>query len=276
MDAEIAASKPFTLVIGPHRREFIMHSAKVAGLSPALKALVNGPMREGVEGRVEWDFLDDLSFLCFFNYAYTNRYDATKIKADAKPGMSASSNPDLSVTTVLDTKMVVKFDDGQFTSRGWPVRQTSRVKPRKDILSKRAALWTHFCCLKKPRDDPDERNEEAIIAGGELPPEQLVCNAKLYAFADYYGIEDLKVLAYNKLHKDLRDAAECRLRLSNVVSLLQYCCDRPVPDELKELVVLYVACQFDNIWKEEGFQDLLATHGDLSVAIIGELRGLLE
>ena len=71
----------------------------------------------------------------------------------------------------------------------------------------------------------------------------LQCYAKLYTFADYFGIGSLINLAFNSLGEALI-TFDCRGGpASDVVALIQFYYNRPVPDELKWLVTLYGAAK---------------------------------
>ncbi|EOO01092.1 hypothetical protein UCRPA7_3362 [Phaeoacremonium minimum UCRPA7] len=75
---EIFTSQSFQFLVGPEKRKFMLHKEILARLSPALDALLNGSMREATEGVVEWDDLDEDTFVRFGQYAYTGEYDAAE------------------------------------------------------------------------------------------------------------------------------------------------------------------------------------------------------
>lgn len=83
-------------------------------------------------------------------------------------------------------------------------------------------------------------------------------------------------LSYNNLHQSLVSLSLHSEALASVVALVQYCYETLVPDDLKELVVLFAACEVERLWKGEQFQDLLNTHAHLGKAIIGALLNRLE
>jgi hypothetical protein len=73
------------------------------------------------------------------------------------------------------------------------------------------------------------------------------------------------------LHK-LREAlAAFKLedkRVEDIMELLRFCYDDIVPDQLRSLVGLYVACKVDELWGSSDFREFTGTHGELSVALI--------
>lgn len=64
-------------------------------------------------------------------------------------------------------------------------------------------------------------------------------------------------LSYNKFHQSLIDLNLHAKSLADVVALAQYSYERLVPDDLKELVVLFAACEVERLWEDEQFQDRL-------------------
>lgn len=71
----ISSARPILFKIGPKKREFFIHSALVASLSPSLKQLVDGPWAESTSGVVEWEHVDEATFVHFCQFAYTTSYD---------------------------------------------------------------------------------------------------------------------------------------------------------------------------------------------------------
>ncbi|KAF3023695.1 hypothetical protein E8E14_013821 [Neopestalotiopsis sp. 37M] len=53
-------SKPFRFIVGPEKKEFMMHSTIVANMSKPFDALVNGSMKEAREGVAKRGALDNL------------------------------------------------------------------------------------------------------------------------------------------------------------------------------------------------------------------------
>lgn len=86
----------------------------------------------------------------------------------------------------------------------------------------------------------------------------------------------LMTLSYNKLHQSLVDLNLHAKSLADVVALAEYSYDMLVPDDLKELVNLFAACEVERSWKYERFQTLLDTHAGLGKAVIAALLTCLE
>ncbi|KAK6839826.1 hypothetical protein PG987_005692 [Apiospora arundinis] len=72
LSQSIAASGPFRFLIGPEKKEYMMHTELVASLSKPLKALLTSGMAESCKRVVEWPDVDETTFLRFFQFAYTD------------------------------------------------------------------------------------------------------------------------------------------------------------------------------------------------------------
>lgn len=62
-------------MVGTHKKEYSIHEASLSHLSKPLKVLLNGPLREAQELRVEWPDVDEKTFVRFVQWAYTKHYD---------------------------------------------------------------------------------------------------------------------------------------------------------------------------------------------------------
>jgi hypothetical protein len=86
-------------------------------------------------------------------------------------------------------------------------------------------------------------------------------------------IPPLKQLALTALREELRihfyDLKKIPEIAPAATALLQYCFNNPAPEKLRKLVSLFAACIITDLWKSDGFQDLLESSRDFSTAIIG-------
>lgn len=158
-----------------------------------------------------------------------------------------------------------------------PVTTKTAMKNKKSPKppSKQELLWKRRIALRRTSLNLDgNRPAWKTKAGSEAG--HLLCHAKVYVFAECYGITQLMTLSYNKLHQSLIDLNLHAKTLADVIGLAQYSYETLVPDDLKELVVLFAACEVERLWKEEQFQDLLGTHSGLGKAIIGAVLDRLE
>ncbi len=95
-----------------------------------------------------------------------------------------------------------------------------------------------------------------------------LAHARLYVFADKYGIESLKHLSLHKLHKTLITFTLYKARIRDVIELARYAySDDHTPeyedgvDELRALVSQYITCEIDTIGQSKEFISLLEEGG---------------
>lgn len=93
-----------------------------------------------------------------------------------------------------------------------------------------------------------------------------IAHARLYIFADKYGIPILASLSLHKLHQTLMNFTLFTKRTVDVIALVQEVylntADRDEGDHLRDLVTSYVACEIDTIGKSTEYLTLMAEGGD--------------
>lgn len=65
-------------MLGEESEEFLVHSEAIARLSPALNALMNGPLQESQAELVRWNDVEPEDFIRFCQFAYTGNYTLSK------------------------------------------------------------------------------------------------------------------------------------------------------------------------------------------------------
>ncbi|KAJ6780550.1 hypothetical protein PWT90_06638 [Aphanocladium album] len=282
MDAALAASEPFSFVVGEERREFTIHSVIVANQSECLKKLVNGHFLEGTAKKVLWTHVEELTFICFWRYVYTGNYTVqsgddplegsvwgrmSEAFTD-RPGVDSSKALN-ALASVANAEPTVERESAAPAEDEWTSFAVSKKKKKAvEKPTKQECLWSTFILLRKqgvPNTAEEKGNQRA----------HLLQHAKVYTFADCYGVTPLMMLSYNKLHQSLIDMKHA-WTLTEFVALARYCYESLVPDDLKILIVAFTACMIERLWDTEQFQDLLAAHGELSKNVIGSLRSRLE
>ncbi|KAH7199100.1 uncharacterized protein B0J16DRAFT_393237, partial [Fusarium flagelliforme] len=92
-----------------------------------------------------------------------------------------------------------------------------------------------------------------------------------YTLADRYAVTRLIEISRTKLHQSLTDLPISKEANSDAVELVRYAFEELVPDRLRDLVVHYIACVVEHLWKIKEFQELVGNHGSLSKALIGTM-----
>ncbi|KAG6030218.1 hypothetical protein E4U40_008035 [Claviceps sp. LM458 group G5] len=88
----------------------------------------------------------------------------------------------------------------------------------------------------------------ATSLGGSIDTDYsdfFIAHAKIFIFADCYGVAKLLDLALQKLHGALCGFRLSRNRMNDILALVRFCYERPGPEKLKRLVASYSAAIID-------------------------------
>ncbi|KAK7946763.1 uncharacterized protein PG986_011084, partial [Apiospora aurea] len=277
----IAASGPFRFLVGPEKKEYMMHAELVARLSEPLRALVTGGMDESWRGVVEWPEVDEATFMRFFQFAYTGHFDAEAPEPPPpkSPRLSEAApeepfeEAELGVETGYDA-----FGNVRLVQR----RKMRMAKKAWNTLEKsQTNLWTSFKELytpleirptdwSLPEQDPTADFTRVFLA-----------YARLYVLADEKGIQGLADLSLRRLHRTLVHFNLQVKDADSIASLVEYCfentCDKGAEqDGLRRLVCLFSACKLEILWTSEVFRRVFVETGDFSVGVVGMLLARLD
>ena len=113
--------------------------------------------------------------------------------------------------------------------------------------------------------------------GGEqgYTPDLFVSDARLYVFADYYGIERLAKISLWNLERSLAtfDLVDDNT-VNDAVKLLIYCFEDDRPEQLRKRMAQYASRKAKQLMKNPAFCELLGGNNGLSVAMIRRMVGL--
>ena len=303
----IATAKPFRFLVGDAAVEFFAHSDIVARQSKSLATLINGKMKEAHDGCACIEDVDVETFARFLEYCYTGDYAA----AEHAIVLDAASIQQATTAAASDTALASQqgesngfgggfqeaeldpFDMFSYAGKkakrkkamayGWeepiPEAQTVPCAP----LQQKA--WQKFKNLswEAPPQVPKlptyqaRANEEAC----EDYTDVFLSHARLYVFADVYGIERLRVLSLQKLHKSLTNFNLFPERATDIALLLQYTYHhtperKDALDDLRALVVKYVCCNLEKIRSNDIFRETLKAENASSVDLLELLQTRLN
>ncbi|KAH6617460.1 hypothetical protein F5144DRAFT_616062 [Chaetomium tenue] len=272
---KIASSQPYRFSIGPRKRQFTMHSAVVEAQSPVLNTFVNNTkFKEAGERHAELHDVDEDTFITFIQYAYTGAFEVAG---------TATHQRDRLMDAALKDCARNDDDDGGW-SAGYdarPARFVSQGPGRRRKPDPWATFRTAVAAARPKGYRPP--SEEVVIEPGDDVADMLIRYTRLYLFADCYGIDRLMGLSLYSLGRTLI-ALGLNVKGGNeemvedVVALLQFCYDGsdPAPDPLTSLILRYVACNAERLWKNSEFQKLLAAHAELGASLVGLLVERLD
>ncbi|KAG6078058.1 hypothetical protein E4U16_001692 [Claviceps sp. LM84 group G4] len=270
---EIITFKPFKFVVGKEEKEIYMHSALVAKWSKVLDKMMNGLFIEGQQGYAVLADEDVKTIAAFAEFVYTGDYH---LSFDESPPDSPKSH----------SKAACRDNDeelGRPLNDHWNAFATSEEygyrKPSSGSVT--SSYRCIECCYTWNYHTKQCPNCRFHVQGPQAPPapvlnagsmrtdysELLVAHAKVFVFADCYGIEALVNLSMRKLHQALCGFRLSKARVADILALVRFCYERPGPDKLKKLVASYSAAIMDpgvSKLMADCFQQLLKERGDFA------------
>lgn len=294
-----------------------------------------------MNGKVKWESVDEGTFICFWQYAYTGNYDEptvadadagerTTVLGDVKSPMDSKEEgvkepdeptepepepeprpepepePELAESEPTASEPAATTEEPE-TVAAEPVPAESTPEPMVEVndpwddfmstmekkdkkkkreskfmveppLSKQEQLWAKLVALRRTSGSPEASHlsEDTEVRAASETEVQLLCHAKVYVFADCYGIVPLMTLSFNKLHGSLVNLNLHAESLAGFVALMQYCYETPVPDDLKNIVLLFAACEVERLRNNKKFEDLLDAHAQMGTDMFWAVLDRLE
>lgn len=184
-------------------KEYIIHSARLARMSPTLKRMVDGAMMDADELRLSFD-TDNRTLALFCEFAYTWCYTV-----EPKPQGETSTRIDEHEAEDTD-EIEVKTEGSCTLTAGSTSRDQGLIRENEDAdedHEDEADSEISSICQEEHETDEDKANElssplpgsqDAI--GKDFPTQACIAHARLIIFADFHGV------------KYLASDADCQLR----------------------------------------------------------------
>jgi hypothetical protein len=293
--------------VGEDKKAITVHAQAIAKQSHGLDVLMNGKMSEAENGEtILKEVLED-TFVRFCQFAYTSDYETPAFtlsgKLESAHGLSSRTTSrssslsrsnarsvalqavELQPEPVPETELVVeRLPDTVSEWNGWG------LEPKKDkkLASKSVALRRKLD--KKEYDIKTARSASMArceIRENELSVEDytpvFLGHARLYVFADEWGIEELKTLTLHKLHHTLITFTLFEARRTDIVELAKFAySNENTPDledgvdALRALVIHYVTCELESLIESPEFLSLLEQEGQFSRDLVKMLMKRIE
>jgi hypothetical protein len=157
----------------------------------------------------------------------------------------------------------------------WPQKRKNPKKPSKGSLLRQSlhdqlydteTIRTILAARCEVRQNSNPTEDYTTVFLG---------HAQLYVFAEKWGIKSLKTLALCKLHKTLTTFTLYAARRPDVVELLRYTFSNnhtpdlvDAVDDLRSLVMLYTACEVENLIHCPEFLSLIGEGGQLAQNLV--------
>ncbi|KAG6156497.1 hypothetical protein E4U51_008228 [Claviceps purpurea] len=280
----IITFKPFKFVVGKEGKEVYMHSALVARWSKVLDKMMNSPFIEEQQGYAVLADEDVRTVAAFAEFVYTGDYHLPSVEAplDSKTGRGGMTKPysgiesdrlsDSGTESDCETESHDTSDCRDNDKPGPGVVQsvlgdaiTAAYVQSVAIIGKLEAQPATAPPLAPPSAPP-----APVLNPGSMRTdysEFFIAHAKVFAFADCYGIDALMDLSMRRLHQALCGFRLSKTRVGDILALVRFCYERPGPEKLKRLVASYSAAIMDpgvSNLMADCFQRLLKERGDFA------------
>ncbi|KAG5961939.1 hypothetical protein E4U56_003612 [Claviceps arundinis] len=276
---EIIAFKPFKFVVGNGEKEIYMHSELVARWSTVLDKMMNSPFIEGQQGYAVLADEDVRTVAAFAEFVYTGDYQFHL--PSVEPPLDSKTEPDSGSESDNGIECHYESDYGNNDQElGRPLNDHWTAF----ATSEEYGYWKHSSESVTPSTARFWLEAPSAPARPSVPPapvlnpgsmrtdysEFFIAHAKVFAFADCYGIDALMDLSMRRLHQALCGFRLSKTRVGDILALVRFCYERPGPEKLKRLVASYSAAIMDpgvSNLMPDCFQQLLKERGDFAAGM---------
>jgi hypothetical protein len=287
MCLRIIRSGQFTFLIGEEQKPIVVHAAALAAISTQMASLINGRMKEAETRCAELKDCEVDDFVRVCEYAYRGDYTVPSWEIEQAP-----ERTDEQGSTAMDENtentMNLRLSQAELSDE-WASLPRIKKKGKKRIFDSGDELspGVRKCSKSELRALLDGRNylidENPKIAildqckpRSNTEPNQcfvpvFLAHARLYSFANMRFIDPLKALALHKIHITLMGFKLYERRVGDIMELARYAYhgestpsrkDDGTVDELRGLVVKYIACEIDTVGKCPEFQEMMEQGGE--------------
>ncbi|KAF1838836.1 hypothetical protein BDW02DRAFT_564687 [Decorospora gaudefroyi] len=228
-------------------------------------------MRESETGSVEYADMEPDDFSRYVEYAY--RYDYTVPSCGLDDRVTKEEVLEEEARLAEERLETARLEEAIPET---PVLFSSKSQKRKaKMLSASITPRTNFVRRNSvTRNEPKASMLDNFEPQGNNSPEQdftlvFLAHARLYTFAYMRLIDPLKRLALHKLHKTLLGFQLYKRRIGDVIELARYAYgtgeDRKEDgtiEDLRKLVMEYMACAVSTFGKHDDFVSLLEEGGE--------------
>lgn len=292
----VSSSPNLRFLIGKDNAEFFLHPALASHHSIPLEAMMHGSMKEAKEGSATIGDVDEDTFSRFCEYAYTGDYTAAEhsallhsIGAEQQGTMVAIEEEKVEEQQTIDVQMAVTNDYSSYTGKKKGKKRTNEqagyyqevaryydtFEAPKQVVAARQIPdpFKAFSDRSWPRDST---RLSSSCRPNEGPCEDysdvLLSHAKIYVFADKYDIPALRSLALHNLHETLVTFTLYTESVPDIAILFRYVCENTPErddciDQLRALVIEYVACYVEKMTSNEVFEEVLRSDSSASIEL---------
>lgn len=226
-------------------------------------------MAEAREGCATLDDIDERTFVRFAEFLYIGDYHpAEPNSVDTEGSAQGSLMPsDLAMEDRAEEALPISdnlsvqplstendFFDQPFTSKRY-----KKAPPPRPYKTEQTWLAFQHLSFAAPQTTTARRIDWSCDEGLS---EVLISHAQLYALAERYDIQSLRVLSLQRLHKDLTDFEVRPSNAGDIIALLRYVYENTPErinetDALRELVSHYIVCKLESVATNETFKRVI-------------------
>lgn len=272
-------------LLGQDKTPMIIHKVLVEDLSINLRNLVSGHMEEAQSGAVDWNHMEESTFILFAEFAYTGDYalgseSLFEVSSGSEPTKMESEETHANYFRE-EFSVVQDAEDGLVIAECEPVdayedrwssassqkrcRRCKRLPETKPVQT--APAKQTFSSLKFPF--PSNLIQHYKVRPNASPTEDytpiLLGHARMYVLADAFDIPTLADLALHKLYETLRSFTLYEDRYDDILELVRYIYDDNTKgrhDRLRDLVLWYLASEAKPLIKSEKCLELVQELGE--------------
>lgn len=271
-------------------------------------------MKEANDHCVHWEDVDEKTFLRFAQWAYTGEYspaEPDRIIAPAQPAtLKMSSAPKASADNIAKSlasfNMVSEHEKKDKCDHCGVALRSNKSRQCDSCCTNFSTLYCSNCyhyqefnCSQCRKTPPKMSKKQSMIQAfndntaflsptilhaprknresSEEYSEVFLSHARLYTLADKYDIPDLRKLSLHKIYVSLEEFILYPNRIGDVINLATYSFENTIAgDRLRNLLVDYCACIFEDMLENEGFKSLVDISPDFAFELIKKLRNRLD
>ncbi|KAI1089561.1 hypothetical protein F5B19DRAFT_504524 [Rostrohypoxylon terebratum] len=262
----------FKFIVGPNKKEFLVHADVFARLSGPLNALINGKFTEAERGYTTWDDVAEGTFKRFAQFAYSGDYDSIKPKHSSEPEIeekatSVGIDPQVAQAGSISPPFLQlnlspgvgpKQDDGYRWVLPYSIHDMYRDKKKNQTisitrlrlrLSKKGyrefsnhdgrvatvdALmkWYGEIGLANDSFNNEIKKDDLGTKTCENIREIIFCHAELYVLADKYLVNELARVATIKMGKLLHTLQWTQNMIRHIANLIPYVYENTMPGDM--------------------------------------------
>ncbi|KAI1081876.1 hypothetical protein F5B20DRAFT_36468 [Whalleya microplaca] len=246
------ASKAFKFLIGPNASPFNVDKETFAAISPVLRTLMTGKMREAIDGCAVWEDVEVDDFVGLCEFAYTGDYAVPNIDQTAK-------------------KFPVRPNDEADIEKYYKNLNIMRIVDFPSVSQSVSPGCGHTLFLRKFREKCVPLSNIRHLAVPKITTsspdwtETFMRHARMYVLGDRYDVEGLRNIAFTRLACDLTRFTNTPDSLPSLESLIQFIYDNTVEsDRIRDMLAMFTACIFENLILHPVMKHLFHEHFEFS------------